>query len=1270
MGTMIQEYGLDEADFRGDHFASHPIPLLGNNDLLSLTRPDVIREIHRAYLDAGADIIETNTFSSTRLPMSDYGVEDAVDEINLAAARIAREAADEYTARTPERPRFVAGILGPMNRTASISSDVNDPGARQVTFEELRAAYGEQARALIAGGVDLLMVETVFDTLNAKAALFAIMEARDETGLDLPIMISGTITDQSGRTLTGQTPEAFYNSLRHAEPLSFGLNCALGPDALRPYLQELATVCEGWVSCHPNAGLPNEFGGYDLSPDDMARTMGEFARAGFLNFAGGCCGTTPDHIAAIAEAVEGVAPRARPDHPVRTRLAGLEPVTVGPESLFVNVGERTNVTGSARFARLIRDGDYEAGLEVARQQVRGGAQVIDVNMDEGLLDAEAAMVRFLNLMAAEPEIARVPFMIDSSKWEVIEAGLRCVQGKAVVNSISLKDGEEAFREKVRLARRYGAAIVVMAFDESGQADTADRKVEICARAYDILARQEGFPPEDIIFDPNIFAVATGIAEHNEYAAAFIEATRRIKGSLPHCLVSGGVSNVSFSFRGSHGVREAMHSSFLYHAGLAGMDMGIVNAGAIAVYDEIPEELLEAVEDVLFNRREDATDRLTALAGEYRGGSGADAEDLSWRESPVESRLSHALVHGITDFIEEDTEEARLGAGRALDVIEGPLMAGMNTVGDLFGSGKMFLPQVVKSARVMKRAVGYLVPYLEREKPDGSESRSAGRIVLATVKGDVHDIGKNIVGVVLQCNNYEVFDLGVMVPAEVILEKAREVDADIVGLSGLITPSLDQMVHVASEMERTGMEIPLLIGGATTSRVHTAVKIEERYSGATIHVLDASRCAEVAGKLLDPGSRAAYKAGIREEYATVRRRRGTPRRRAPLLSLEGARANRLSLNWSGYRPVRPAWTGNRIFPAPRDHRAARSPGLRTPPGRLVAGGHGPSAAPTPHPHDSYDLGELAERIDWTPFFQAWELRGTYPDLLSDPDIGPEATSLHRDALALLERLRKRGSLTARAIVGLYPANAVGDDIVLYADESRSTPLAVFPGLRQQFAKGAGRPNLCLADFVAPAASGVADYAGAFVVTAGDGVAELAAGFEAAGDDYQSILLKALADRLAEAFAERMHERVRREFWGYAPKESLTNRQLIAEEYGGIRPAPGYPACPDHSAKRTLFELLDAERIGVTLTESCAMFPAASVSGIYIGHPDSFYFGVGRVGRDQVHDYARRAGMSVEEAGRWLAQNVAEDVRGDRGPGPDAKAAAGASAEAGRREGGRG
>ena len=1255
MGTMIQRHDLGEADFRGDHFRAHPQPLLGNNDLLSLTRPDIIGGIHRAFLEAGADIIETNTFSSTRLPMSDYGVEDAVGEINRAAARIAREAADEYTARTPDRPRYVAGILGPMNRTASISSDVNDPGARQVTFEQLRAAYAEQARALIEGGADVLMVETVFDTLNAKAAVYAVLEALDASGVRLPIMISGTITDQSGRTLTGQTPEAFYNSLRHAAPLAFGLNCALGPRALRPYLQELSTVSEFPVGCHPNAGLPNEFGGYDLTPEDMAATMGEFARSGFLNLVGGCCGTVPDHIAAIADAVEGVAPRPLPEPPVRTRLSGLEPLTVGPESLFVNVGERTNVTGSRRFARLILDGDYEAALEVALQQVRSGAQIIDVNMDEGLLDSEAAMVRFLNLLAAEPEIARVPFMIDSSRWEVIEAGLRCVQGKAVVNSISLKDGEEAFREQARRIRRYGAAVVIMAFDEEGQAATADRKVEISRRAYDILVQEEGFPPEDIIFDPNIFAVATGIAEHDEYALAYFEAVARIKEALPRALVSGGVSNVSFSFRGSHGVREAMHSAFLYHAGRAGMDMGIVNAGAIAVYDEIPGELLTAVEDVLFNRDPEATERLTALADRYRGSAAGDTEDLSWREAPAGQRLQHALVHGITDYIEEDTEEARAGADRALHVIEGPLMAGMNTVGDLFGDGRMFLPQVVKSARVMKRAVAYLVPFLEREKEADEEGaggdggpgrRSAGRIVMATVKGDVHDIGKNIVGVVLQCNNYEVFDLGVMAPAENILDKAHEVDADLIGLSGLITPSLDQMVHVASEMERTGMTQPLLIGGATTSRVHTAVKIEPRYRGATVHVLDASRCVTVAGRLLDRGSRAAYTAAIREEYEGIRRRRAGQGRRAPLLTLEAARANRLQLDWDRHVPVRPTFTGTRIFP--RDgavgvafgHGASASPrsalsSSSSPSGASLSGASLSGASP------SYDLDELASRIDWTPFFRTWDLKGKFPAILSDPEVGKHATSLYEDARALLGRIRRERLLAARAVVGLWPANAVGDDIAVWDSEARGNPLAVFHCLRQQFAKRDGRSNLCLADFVAPECSGVADYVGAFVVTAGEGVAELCAGFEAAGDDYQSILAKALADRLAEAFAERMHERVRREFWGYAPDESLSNSQLIAEEYAGIRPAPGYPASPDHSEKETLFRLLGARAIGVSLTETCAMMPAASVSGLYIGHPGSFYFGVGRIAGDQLNDYAKRKGISVDRATQWLSPNLAAE-----------------------------
>ncbi len=1225
MGTMIQGYGLSEADFRGNCFPSPPTPLLGNPDVLSLTRPDVIGEIHRAYLEAGADIVETNTFSATRLPMSDYGVQDAVPEMNLAAAHIARRAADDFTTRTPEKPRFVAGVLGPTNRTASISPDVDDPSARNVTFDELRFAYGEQARALIQGGVDLLMVETVFDTLNAKAALFAIHREMERAGVRLPVMVSGTITDQSGRTLTGQTPEAFYNSVRHGASLSVGLNCALGPHALRPYLQTLGRVCEGWVSCHPNAGLPNAFGDYDLSPPAMAGTLGDFARAGLLNIVGGCCGTTPEHIAAVAAAVDGVPPRERPKPPPHTRLAGLEPLNIGPGSLFVNVGERTNVTGSRRFARLIRNRDYEAALDVAREQVRNGAQILDVNMDEGLLDSEAAMVRFLNLVASEPEISRVPVMIDSSRWEVVEKGLQCVQGKGVVNSISLKDGEAAFRKKARLVRRYGAAVVVMAFDEGGQATTAARKVEICTRSYEILTREVGVPPEDIIFDPNIFAVATGIPEHDEYAVAFFEAVRRIKASLPRALVSGGVSNVSFSYRGSPGVREAMHSAFLYHGIRAGLDMGIVNAGAIAVYDDIPAELLRAVEDVLLNRGRGATERLTALAKRYRGGAGDDSEDPAWRAEPVAYRLRHALVHGITDHIEEDTEEARLSADRALHVIEGPLMAGMNAVGDLFGSGKMFLPQVVKSARVMKRAVAHLVPHLEREKP-AEASPSAGRIVLATVKGDVHDIGKKIVGVVLRCNNYEVFDLGVMVPAETILEHVRKVDAHIVGLSGLITPSLDEMVHVASEMDRTGMNVPLLIGGAATSRVHTAVKIEARYSGATVHVTDASRCAGIAGKLLDAGSRRAYTASIREAYEGIRRERGSTRKRAPLLPLGAARANRLGLDWNRYSPVRPIFTGHRMFPAAGTE--------------AVAGGHGPSAAPRAPASESYDLSELSDRIDWTPFFRVWELKGAFPEILDDPEKGSQARSLYADALTLLQRFRHEGLLAARAVVGLYPANTDGDNICVYGDESRREPLAVFPCLRQQFEKGKGRPNLSLADFVAPAERGIRDYVGAFVVTAGKGVAALCDRFEAAGDDYQSILTQALADRLVEAFAERMHERVRREFWGYASGEALTNRQLIAEEYGGIRPAPGYPACPDHSEKRKIFDLLGADAIGVSLTENCAMYPAATVSGLYIGHPHSFYFGVGRIGADQLEDYAARKGMAVDEAARWLRPHLVE------------------------------
>ena len=1265
MATMIQRRRLGEDDFRGEEFADHPTALLGNNDLLCLTRPDVVDDVHRAYLAAGADVVETNTFSATRLAMGEYGVEHAAARINVAAARIARQAADEFTERTPDKPRFVAGVLGPMNRTASMSRDVGDPGARDTDFEELRAAYAEQVRALAQGGVDLLMVETVFDTLNAKAAVFAILEQAEETGVRLPVMISGTITDQSGRTLTGQTPEAFYNSLRHAEPLSFGLNCALGPDAMRPYLHELATVAETWVSCHPNAGLPNELGAYDLSPADMARTMGEFARAGLVNVVGCCCGTTPDHVRAIAQAVEGARPRPKPALPTRTRLAGLEPLNIGPDSLFVNVGERTNVTGSRRFARLIREGDCEAAVEVAREQVRGGAQIVDVNMDEGLLDSGAAMERFLRLLAAEPDISRVPVMIDSSRWDVIERGLRCVQGKGVANSLSLKDGEEEFLRQASLVRRYGAAAVVMAFDERGQADTVERKTEICRRSYELLTRKAGMPPEDVVLDPNIFAVATGIPEHDDYAVAYFEAARRIKESLPHALVSGGVSNVSFSFRGSEGVREAMHAAFLYHGTRAGMDMGIVNAGAVAVYDDVPDELLDAVEDVLFHRRDDATERLTALAGRYGGRSAGAEKDDAWRELPVEDRLRHALVHGIDAHVAEDADEARRAAEGALAVIEGPLMDGMNRVGDLFGSGKMFLPQVVKSARVMKRAVARLSPWLEAE---GARERSAGRILLATVKGDVHDIGKNIVGVVLRCNGYDVVDLGVMVPSETIVEQVREVGADIVGLSGLITPSLDQMAHVASEMERAGMEAPLLIGGATTSRVHTAVKIEERYSGPTVHVQDASRSVQVAGKLMDPGSRAAYAAEVQEDYERIRRGRPGRRKRGPLLALEAARANRLALDWGRCASAKPTFAGRRTFPAPAGpriaagHGPAAAPRARqaphenapeSPPGaapvasRQAPAGpnrHGPASGPPRSetaPRDlavSYDLDELAGRIDWTPFFATWELKGAFPAILSDPAAGEQAARLHEDALALLRRLVRERRVAARAVIGLFPANSVGDDIVFYADETRSDAALVLPCLRQQFPKSPGRPHLCLADFVAPKDSGVADFAGAFVATAGHGVAELCAEFEAAGDDYQSILAKALADRLAEAFAERMHERVRREFWGYAPGEALSNSELVAEAYSGIRPAPGYPACPDHSAKAALFRLLGAEEIGVSLTESCAIVPAASVCGLYLGHPDSFYFGVGRIGADQLRDYARRAGLSVEAASGWLAHNL--------------------------------
>jgi 5-methyltetrahydrofolate--homocysteine methyltransferase len=1209
MGTMIQSYELDEADFRGSDFGDHPDPLKGDNDLLSLTRPDVIEAIHAAYLAAGADIIETNTFNANAISQADYSMENAVRDMNVAAARIARNAADQFTARDPARPRFVAGSLGPTNRTASISPDVNNPGFRAVTFDELAAAYGEQADALIEGGADLLLVETVFDTLNGKAALFGIREVLERRGVEIPVIVSGTITDLSGRTLSGQTTEAFWISVSHAGLFGVGLNCAMGAKDLRPYLEELSQAADTYVSCHPNAGLPNEFGQYDQTPEEMAAVIGEFAASGFVNIAGGCCGTRPEHITAIADAVARHAPRPVPEPPPDARLSGLEPLVIRPDTLFVNVGERTNVTGSARFARLIKEGDYETALEVAREQVTNGAQMLDVNMDEGLLDSVEAMRTFLNLLAAEPDIARVPVVIDSSRFEVLEAGLKCLQGKGVVNSISLKEGEAAFLEQARLVRRYGAAVIVMAFDETGQADTADRKIEICTRAFRLLTEEAGFRPQDIIFDPNIFAVATGLSEHDEYAVAYLKAARAIKETLPGVLVSGGLSNLSFSFRGNNAVREAMHTVFLYHAIRAGMDMGIVNAGALPVYDDVPDELREAIEDVLFARRADATDRLTAMAGDVKGTARASQEDLSWREQPVVRRLTHALVEGILDYIAEDTEEARQEFDHPIEVIEGPLMDGMNVVGDLFGSGRMFLPQVVKSARVMKKAVAYLVPYIEKEQQEaGTAARAKGKIVLATVKGDVHDIGKNIVGVVLQCNNYEVIDLGVMVPAARILDTARLVNADMIGLSGLITPSLDEMVHVAREMEREGFDLPLLIGGATTSKVHTAVRIAPEYHGPTVHVNDASRGVTVVGDLRSDAKRDGFTRKVESEYTRIREERSARVARARSLPLADARQRKLMIEWEGYEPTAPARPGVTVL------------------------GH-------------YDLGELARYIDWTPFFRTWELKGSFPAILDDATVGPQARALLDDAQRLLGRIVDERLFQANAVLGLFPANSVDDDdIELYTDPGRSEVRAVLHHLRQQMEKPPGRPNLCLADFVAPRGSGIPDHLGAFAVTTGFGTAELAASFEAEHDDYYAIMAKALADRLAEAFAERLHERVRREFWGYEPDEAFSNQELVREKYTGIRPAPGYPACPDHTEKRTLFELLDVTgSTGIELTEQLALIPAASVCGWYIAHPESFYFGVGKVGRDQVEDYARRAGMDVADAERWLSPNLGYEAR---------------------------
>ena len=1234
-GTMLQERGLDEGDYRGERFRDSVRPLRGNHDLLCLTRPDVVAELHDAYLEAGADIVLTNTFTATSIAQGDYETGHLAAEINEAGARIARARADAWS--SAERPRFAAGVLGPTNRTASISPKVEDPGARNTSFDELAGAYGEAARALVAGGVDLLLIETVFDTLNAKAAIFALESLFEELERRLPLIVSGTVTDASGRILSGQTVTAFWNSIRHARPLAAGLNCALGPVELRPWIEELSRVAECPVSTHPNAGLPNELGGYDLTPEEVAREVGDWARRGFVNIVGGCCGTTPDHIRALAEAVSGVAPRVPRARPRATRLAGLEPLDITPESLFVNVGERTNVTGSPRFARLVREDDLEGALAIARSQVENGAQAIDVNMDEGLLDSEACMVRFLNLIASEPDIARVPVMVDSSRWEVIEAGLKCLQGKGIVNSISLKNGPAEFLEQARLARRYGSAVVVMAFDETGQADTLERRTEICERAYELLVREADFPPEDIIFDPNIFAVATGIEAHRTYAADFIEATRRIKERLPGALVSGGLSNVSFAFRGNNPVREAMHAAFLYHAIRAGLDMAIVNAGQLTVFDDVEAKLRERVEDVILDRRSDAGERLLAIAERFAGEGRAerDASAAVWRSWPVEKRIEHALVAGVADHIESDTEEARRAASRPLDVIEGPLMAGMNVVGDRFGSGRMFLPQVVKSARVMKKAVAYLTPWLEAESAAGEGSAGAGgfsggagRIVLATAKGDVHDIGKNIVGVVLQCNGFDVIDLGVMVPAERILEVARDEACDLVGVSGLITPSLDEMVHVASEMSRLQFRIPLLIGGATTSKMHTAIKIDPCYEHGVVHVPDASRAAGVATRLVSGERRPAFVAETRSSYRRLRRQREAQQRSRRASPIAVARANRLATDWSRYVPPRPGFLGRRVL-------------------------------------NGYPLADIVERIDWSPFFRTWELPGRFPRILDDPVVGETARGLYDDARTMLDRIVAERWLEARAVLGFFPARSVGsDDIEILAPDAAGEsdpPIAVVRTIRQQMARPAGRANLALADFVAPRGSGVEDHVGAFAVATGFGAEARATAYEAEQDDYSSILLKALADRLAEAFAEHLHERVRREFWGYAPDERLSNEELIREAYRGIRPAPGYPASPDHSEKRTLWELLEPDRgIGLALTESFAMLPGAAVCGFYFAHPEARYFGTGKIARDQVEDYADRKGWTVAEAERRLGHVLGYD------PLPESGGARGEAAVAARPE----
>lgn len=1209
MGTMIQSYRLEEHDYRGTRFADWPSDVKGNNDLLLLSRPDVIAAIEKAYLDAGADILETNTFNATQISQADYGMESLVYELNVQGARIARQVADAKTLETPDKPRFVAGVLGPTSRTCSISPDVNDPGYRNVTFDELVENYIEATRGLIEGGADLILIETIFDTLNAKAAIFAVQQVFEDDGIELPIMISGTITDASGRTLSGQTTEAFWNSVRHAKPISVGLNCALGAKDLRPYLEELSTKADTHVSAHPNAGLPNAFGEYDETPAEMAAVVEEFAASGFLNIIGGCCGTTPGHIQAIAEAVAKYKPRQIPKIAKACRLSGLEPFTIDRQSLFVNVGERTNITGSAKFARLIREENYTEALEVALQQVEAGAQVIDINMDEGMLDSQAAMVRFLNMIAGEPDISRVPIMIDSSKWEVIEAGLKCIQGKGIVNSISMKEGVEQFKHHARLCKRYGAAVVVMAFDEVGQADTAARKKEICQRSYDILVNEVGFPPEDIIFDPNIFAVATGIEEHNNYAVDFIEACAYIRDHLPHALSSGGVSNVSFSFRGNNPVREAIHSVFLFHAIRNGLTMGIVNAGQLEIYDEIPAELRERVEDVVLNRTPEGTDALLAIADDYKGGGATkEVENEAWRSLPVGKRLEHALVKGITAHIVEDTEECRQQCARPIEVIEGPLMSGMNVVGDLFGAGKMFLPQVVKSARVMKQAVAHLIPFIEAEKGDKPEAK--GKILMATVKGDVHDIGKNIVGVVLGCNGYDIVDLGVMVPAEKILQTARDEKCDIIGLSGLITPSLDEMVHVAREMQRQGFELPLMIGGATTSKAHTAVKIEPKYSNdAVIYVTDASRAVGVATQLLSKELKPGFVEKTRLDYIEVRERTANRSARTERLSYAQAVAAKPKYDWAAYQPAVPAFTGVKVL-------------------------------------DNIDLRTLAEYIDWTPFFISWDLAGKFPRILTDEVVGEAATSLYKDAREMLDKLIDEKLISARAVFGFWPANQVADDDIQVYDDN-GQPLATLHHLRQQTIKPDGKPNFSLADFVAPKDSGVTDYMGGFITTAGIGAEEVAKAYQDKGDDYSSIMVKALADRLAEACAEWLHEQVRKEHWGYARDEHLDNEALIKEQYSGIRPAPGYPACPDHTEKETLFRLLDGTAIGETgpsgvfLTEHFAMFPAAAVSGWYFAHPKAQYFAVGKVDKDQIDSYSARKGQDVSVSERWLAPNLGYD-----------------------------